>query len=86
MSDKAIAEILDFNRNDVKLQIRGRVIARRPEVLSQVSNKIVNDATIYLRGYAEALVEHIEQPFTVKEIQDFIYDRGFEYILRRVEG
>lgn len=83
MSDPAIIDILRFNKNDVKLAVRSRIITRRPETLSFLSSKVVNDATTYLRGYADALVEHIEQPYNNKEIREFLYDRAYEYVIYR---
>ena len=80
-----MSDILHFNRNDVKLEVRKRIIAQRPELQSRFSNKIVSETTIYLKGYAEALIEHIEQPYKIDEVLSFVYDIGYEYASKRIE-
>ena len=43
MSDKGIEKVLKFNKNDVRLEIKKRAIAQRPELQSQMSNKIITE-------------------------------------------
>lgn len=85
MSDIIFGTILDFNRNDIKLKVRKKVIASRPELLSMISNKLINETYIYTQGYVNALKENIEEPFNRIEIQSFIYDRAYDYVVRRLD-
>lgn len=88
MKDKDIifGTILDFSRNDIKLQVRKRIIASRPETLSMWSNKLVADTHTYMQGYVDALKENIAEPYNKAEIQSFIYDRAYDYAIERIDN
>ena len=86
MSDTVFGTILDFGRNDVKLEVRKRVIATRPEILAMMSNKLIQETHIYMQGYVDALKENIAEPYNRKEIQSFIYDRAYDYIVEKIDS
>lgn len=85
MSDEVFGTILKFNKNDIKLELRKRIIAQRPQHLARLDNKIISDTFIYTKGYVDALKEHIAEPFNRNEIRTFIYDRAYEYAIERIE-
>lgn len=86
MSDDIMDKILDIGRNDIRIHVRRRVIASRPDILSQVSSKLIAETEIYMKGYADALKEHIAEPYVESEIKTFMYDRAYDYIVEQIDN
>jgi len=86
MSDDIMTKIMDIGRNDIRIHVRQRIITSRPEILSQMDNKLITEATFYIKGYADALREHIVEPYIGSEIKTFMYDRAYDYIVEQIDN
>ncbi len=86
MDDLVLTKKLDFGRNEIKIAVRQKIIINRPEILVQVTNKLIKEAYIYVQGYVDALRENITEPYNIKEIRTFVFDRAFEYVIGQIDN
>ena len=78
-------QIMHIVKSDLRSDMKDRMLKYFPDAQSRVTKRLINETYIYLKGYSEALKEHVNLPINKDEMQRFLFDRAFEYIKAEIK-
>lgn len=72
-------------KSKLKAEIVKRIMKYDVELRSKLTNKLILDTIIYLEGYTEASKDTFAYPLNREEVEEFLYDEAFKYVLRNTD-
>ena len=71
-------------KGEVVSHIRMRMFETDPDSSSKITRSLILETMIYLDGFNSCLKEYVEQPTSPEEVNKFLLEEAFRYVLRRI--
>lgn len=84
MDNQEVNQLLTITKSQLRKYCIHKMFEVRPEFANSISNKLLNNALVFIEGYASAIANDIMPPFNKKEIHELLLLQGFLYIKKHL--
>lgn len=68
----------------IREKLRGEILERAPHLHFEITNKLLNEIIVYLKGYISCFKTYIEPPYNDVEVRELLYGEAIDYALKKV--
>lgn len=83
-SDRVLSQLMDVSRSDLKSHLVHRMRGHCADAVPLLTRREVQKCEYYLSGYSDALKEFVILPINRSEMQAFLKERAFEFLLKEL--
>jgi len=77
--------IFRIDKGELRSAVRERILRSYPDLMSEVTDKLIIKSMTFLQGYAKALNHFVHLPINRGEMKTLLVDEVMEYITDELE-
>ena len=85
MQEIVIKSVLVIRKSQLKSYVHSQLVNGYPELMTRVTNRLMLETLIFIKGYASAIEPDIMLPIIKEEVQQLLLEQGFKYIISQIE-